>query len=290
MYFSNLIGGRFESKRDNRTGSVPFKCEYEESVLPDAHVVLDKNTNTLVVRQGDVPEEQDLFMHGFNVENGSAKIMGEKSKVSTTYNDIKDTDENPLIAVLAKSIKFYAGVTTYIKYITLEDGYVLAMLVFGACEFTFADGTEVAMQRCNTSILDGRLKFEYTGKTICELSDIEDPESGYKLNNDMVNAVVVNYTSTNGKTFNGVRYKTLKIHTRIFNFTRLAEAKRKAAAKKEREEQKKQEMLLARKAAELEAKKKAKEQEMEEQKAIDQQFSGVNQGALAFMNAVRGLK
>lgn len=293
MYFSNLIGGKIESKRDNRVGSVPFICSLEESVVPNAHVVLDKNTNTLVVRQGNVPVAEDLFMQGLTCENGSAKVLGEKSKLSLTFNDIKDTEDNPLIVVLAKSIKFYAGVSTYVKYITMEDGYVLAMLVFGACEFTFGDGTSVAMQRCNSSILEDRTTYEYNGKTICELSDIEDSESGYKLNNDIVNAVIVSFSSNNGKSYNGVRYKTLKSHTKMFNFTRLAEAKRKAAAKREKEEQRKQEMLEARKKAEIEARRKAMEKEKEEKKEVEKQFgvvNGVNQGAVAFMNAVRGLK
>lgn len=293
MYFSNLIGGKVESKRDSRTGSVPFKCDLDDSVTPNAHVVLDKNTNTIVVRQGDVPVEEDLFMQGLTCEDGNAKIFGEKAKTALTYNDIKDTDENPLIVVLAKTIKLYAGVTTYIKYITMEDGYVLAMLVYGACEFTFSDGTSVAMQRCNTSYLDERTKIEYTGKSICELSELEDEESGYKLNNDIVNAVIVSFSSNNGKAFNGVRYKTLKRHTKMFNPSRLEAAKKKAEEKRMKEEQRKQELLEARKQAEIEAKRKALEKQQKEKEEVEKQFgtvNGVNQGAVAFMNAVRGLK
>lgn len=293
MYFSNLIGENVESKRDGRVGSVSFICGLKESVTPNAHVVLDKESNTLVVRQGDVPVSEDLFMFGIVSEEGNSKVFGEKSKIELTYNVIKDTDENPLIVVLAKSIKFFAGVSTYIKYITLEEGYVLAMLVYGACEFTFADGTGVAMQRCNTSNIEDRTAIEYTGKTISELSDLEDPESGYKLNNDIVNAVIVNIVSNNGKTYSGVKYKTLKSHTKLFNSTRLIEARKKAVLKKEKEEQRKQEMLEARKKAEIEAKRKAMEKEREEKMEVDKQFgvvNGVNQGAVAFMNAVRGLK
>lgn len=285
MYFSNLLNSPYENARDSKKGSMSFKVgSFDNRVVGDAHVVVEDGN--LTVRTGNEFADKDLFLHGFNVEDMSSKVMGVKSKSSLTYNDIRDTQDNPLIVVLARSIKFYAGVTTYIKYITMGSD-VLAMLVFGACEFTFADGSSVPMQRCNTSNLEERRTFEYSGTDLLELSIIQDEESWYRMNDDMVNAVIVSYTSSKGTAFDCVRYKTFKHHTKVFNTVRLEAAREKVRIKKAKIEVEKARKQEEQRLAMLKAKKEKEEREREEQEEIDKQFTGVNAGALAFLNAIR---
>lgn len=299
MYFSNLFNSVYKSDRGGRKGTIPFECSISEKVSPDTHVVLEDNK--ICLKHDISDKNNDLFLFGLNPEDMNTKVLGEKSRLSLTYNDIKDTDENPLIVVLAKSIKFYAGVSTYIKYINIGKD-VLAMLVFGACEFTFPDGTSVAMQRCNSSYLEERIKFEYTGEDLSKTSILEDKESGYRYNNEAVNSVIVSYTSSKGTAFDGVKYRTVLNHVNVFDSSKLEEAREKANKRKKLLEQEKQRKLEERKKAEERARLKAIKEEKNKQEKVNKQFKSnnhetveiptsgrVNNGALAFMNAIKNL-
>lgn len=280
MYFSNLLNESISNKRENRQGTVPFVCESSELTIADAHVVCENDI--LTVKTGDEAAKMDLFMHGLNGSPEDLIIPNKQYKLGITYEDIKDTEENPLIVVLASSIKLYAGVTTYIKYITM-DNCIMAMLVFGACEFKFPDGTCVPMQRCNSANLLERQTIEYDSKSIVGLSRLEDSESNYVITNDVVNAVVVSFSSSKGTSFDGVKYKTIKSHVKVFNSKNIVAAREKERRRKEKVEQLRLKKINERKEAErLQRLKK----EQEQQEELDKQFSGVNQGALAFLQAV----
>lgn len=281
MYFSNLFNARVRDERKCGRGTIPFVCDSDILTVEDAHVVC--NDGMLLVKTGAEALKDDIFMQGLISEDPEELILGKQYKLDLRYKDIQETAENPLIVVLAKSIKLYAGVTTYIKYITMDD-CILAMLVFGACEFTFPDGTSVPMQRCNNSLnLVNRQTVEYDAKSIAGLSRLEDKESNYLMTNDVVNAVVVSFSSSRGTTFDGVRYKTMKNHVKVFNTKNVLYAREKERKRKERAELLKLQKIEERKKAELREKQLKKD---EEQKVLDEQFSGINQGALAFLNAV----
>ncbi len=281
MYFSNLFNARVRDERKCGRGTIPFVCDSDILTVEDAHVVC--NDGMLLVKTGAEALKDDIFMQGLISEDPEELILGKQYKLDLRYKDIQETAENPLIVVLAKSIKLYAGVTTYIKYITMDD-CILAMLVFGACEFTFPDGTSVPMQRCNNSLnLVNRQTVEYDAKSIAGLSRLEDEESNYLMINDVVNAVVVSFSSSRGTTFDGVRYKTMKNHVKVFNTKNVLDAREKERKRKERAELLKLQKIEERKKAELREKQLKKD---EEQKVLDEQFSGINQGALAFLNAV----
>lgn len=280
MYFSNLLNESVFNKRDGRQGSMPFVCESSDLTVADAHVVCENEI--LTVKTGSDAAKKDLFMHGLDGNPEDLVVPNKQYKLGITYGDIQDTEENPLIVVLASSIKLYAGVTSYIKYITM-DNCIMAMLVFGACEFKFPDGTCVPMQRCNSSNLTERQTIEYDCKSILGLSRLEDGESKYVITNDVVNAVVVSFSSSKGTSFDGVKYKTMKSHVKVFNSKNIQAARDKERKRKERAEQLRLKKINDRKEAErLQRLKKEKEQQEE----IDKQFGGINQGALDFLRAV----
>ena len=229
----------------------------------------------LVVKDGKLAmsgvgsEEDNLFMKGIAGMNPVKKLDKKLFKLGRyedlTYGDIRDTDENPLIAVLCKKINFYQGTKAFVKYVQLED-YILAVLVYGICEFVDDEGNGTVMYRCYTADYEGKQKHTYTAQDMKRLTHMIDPESGYDMSKDVVNAVVVDYSGAKAGVLSSVSYKTVGECVEVFDETGLNAAREKAAAKKaaaEAEKQRKHEQMLAfevaRKAKEAEEAKRAEE-------------------------------
>lgn len=306
MYFSNLLDRKVEVSRGK---SFPFVCEYEDRVLENAHIVVENNQ--IVVKVGDEYAEKDLFLKGLSgVAETAVEGITTKSKRihDFTYGELKDTAENPLIVVLAKGFSIYAGCRSLVKYIELGSGYVLAMLVFGACSFSMEDGSEVPMQRCDFSDIGERAKFEFTGETIKGMSNVVDKESNYRVNVDMVNAVLVNFSSSKGKVFDGVSYRTIKEMSTVFKtdtmiMKREKEAERmakKTARKLAIEAERAQRSAEAKAERERQVKEALKEQEKEFKVPTERKHrtpaqpkkesNGRNAQASAFLAMVNGLQ
>lgn len=306
MYFSNLLDQKVEVSRGN---SFPFVCEYEDRVLENAHIVVENNQ--IVVKVGDEYAEKDLFLKGLSgVAETAVEGITTKSKRihDFTYGELKDTAENPLIVVLAKGFSIYAGCRSLVKYIELGSDYVLAMLVFGACSFSMEDGSEVPMQRCDFSVISERAKFEFTGETIKGMSNVVDKESNYRVNCDMVNAVLVNFSSSKGKVFDGVSYRTIKEMSTVFKTDTMMMKREKAAERMAKKTARKLaiEAERARRSAEAKAERERqmeealKEQEKEFKVPTERKHrtpaqpkresNGRNAQASAFLAMVNGLQ
>lgn len=293
MYFSNLLDergvGTFERKR-----SFPFVNQYNERSV-EAGVVVGENT--LQVVEGG----EDLFLKGMTAEDMSAKFL-EGAKSGLTYRDVADTETNPMITVLARSVKLYVGVKTFLKYINIADDMVLACLVYGACEFTFDDGVSVALQRCNETNLDGKKTVEFTGKMLRESGGVFDKESNWTNRDDVVNAVLFQVVGEHSWNSKNIREMSVVFNDANLKIEREKEARRKQKAEEERlkhEEWKKQQAKLAeeaaKRAAEKEeqekaekaaaaAKRAAKKKESAGQKEVSQKV-----GAQMFLDIVAGL-
>ena len=306
MYFSNLLDRKVEVSRGK---SFPFVCEYEDRVLENAHIVLENNQ--LTVKVGDEYAEKDLFLKGLSgVAETAVEGITTKSKRihDFTYGELKDTAENPLIVVLASGFSIYAGCRSLVKYIELGGGYVLAMLVFGACSFSMEDGTEVPMQRCDFSDIGERAMFKFTGETIKNMSNVVDKESNYRVNGDMVNAVLVNFSSSKGKVFDGVSYRTVKEMSTLFKSDVMMQEREKVAERKARAEAKRVAIEAERAQRSAEARAERERQQEEALKEQQKEFtvpkerkprtpaqpkkeeSGRNAQASAFLAMVNGLQ
>lgn len=306
MYFSNLLDRKVEVSRGN---SFPFVCEYEDRVLENAHIVVENNQ--IVVKVGDEYAEKDLFLKGLSgVAETAVEGITTKSKRihDFTYGELKDTAENPLIVVLAKGFSIYAGCRSLVKYIELGSGYVLAMLVFGACSFSMEDGSEVPMQRCDFSVISERAKFEFTGETIKGMSNVVDKESNYRVNGDMVNAVLVNFSSSKGKVFDGVSYRTIKEMSTVFKTDTMMMKREKAAERMAKKTARKLAIEAERAQRSAEAKAERERQMEEALKEQEKEFkvpkerkhrtsaqpkkesNGRNAQASAFLAMVNGLQ
>ena len=294
MYFSNLLDARGvgEFQRKNKYGVIPFIGSVEErSAVGHVRVVDSKITV-------DENPEGDLFTKGIQ-ENSDAPFL-EGYKSGLLCKEVLDTEENPMIVVLAKSIKFYVGVKTFVKFINISDDAVMACLVYGACEFTFDDGTSVALQRCNTTDLDGKKVKEFSAKDLREHCSVVDKESDYDLTWDCVNAVIVNLTSE----FSG-SYRTVKEQVNIFTTAGLERARVRAAEKKRlaeeearrKEEERRLQMLEMEKRQkereEAEAKEKAereaKKQAKRSSKKKADEYEAVNMSGAAFLDFISNL-
>lgn len=276
MYFSNLLDGNVvrDFQRHTRTGTIPFVCN-EDSRAVEAEIIL--KDNQIVV--GKPGEGENLFAKGLSGEDSEAFL--EKYKTGLTYKEVKETEENPFIVVLAKSIKFYVGIKTYVKYINISDDFVLAMLVYGACEFTFEDGTSVPMQRCNATNLDNRTTVEYTGKDLRGCTKFECKESGYNLNYDVVSAVIVHIPNTSA-----CNYRSVSDHVLVFDNKNWDIAKKKAAERKAKEEEDKARKEEEKRRAAEEAERRRKEEAEAKAKEVEKQFEEASVGAAAFLQAV----
>lgn len=255
MYFSNLLDARGvgEFQRSAKSGTIPFIGSVaERSAVGHVRLV----DNKIIV---DDVAEGDLFLKGIQDDSNSPFL--EKYKTGLLCKEVLDTDENPMIVVLAKSIKFYVGVKTFVKFINIADDAVMACLVYGACEFTFDDGVSVALQRCNTADLDGRKVKEFSAKDLREHCSVVDKESGYNLEWDCVNAMIVNITSE----FSG-SYKTVKEQVDIFKTDDLEKARVRAVEKKRIAEEEAKRQAEQRKQFMAELEKKQREQEEKEAK------------------------
>lgn len=263
MYFSNLLNERGvgEFKRNSRVGVIPFVGSVESGSV-EGHVCI-KDGKIVVDEAGD----GDLFMKGMEGDKNSPYL--EVYKSGLTFGDVADTEENPLIVVLAKSIKFYVGVKTFIKFLNISNDAVMVCLVYGACEFTFDDGTSVALQRCNLADLENKKVKEFSAKDLREHCAVMAGEGkDYNIEWDCVNALLVNLTSEYSGSFRAVREEC-----NIFSTAGIEKAneryqeklKQKAEEQRIREERKKQFKL------EQEAKEKAarlkEEEELKEKKA-----------------------
>ena len=79
-----------------------------------------------------------------------------KDLVYQTYRDLKDTEDNPLIIVCTKSLRFYNEIPTYLDVLFVNSNMMLVMLVYGVCDFQFSDGSYVTLQRCCDISLNNR--------------------------------------------------------------------------------------------------------------------------------------
>lgn len=90
------------------------------------------------------PEKQGVY-HSYKVSRKSFVI---------SYNDIADTDDNPLIIVICSEISFYKNCQCDLRVLPTGEGHIIAMLVKGSCAF---DGIPFDRVTKTTSSVDSTL-------------------------------------------------------------------------------------------------------------------------------------
>ena len=300
MYYGALLNHVESGDLYRGKGAVRFEYVNSGELMKDASLVLQDDKLKMV--SGSAGE--NLFMQGIKGVNPSEKLDKKLFKLGRyedlSYADVQDSEENPLIAVLCKKINFLQGTKAFVKYVQLQD-YILAVLVYGVCEFVNDDDVAVVMSRCYSAEIDGKQRHTYTAEDMKRLSRMVDPESGYDMGKDAVCAVVVDYSGTKSGAISSVSYKTVGSCTKVFDERGLTAAREKAAAKKEQaeaEKKRKHEEMMAFEAArkaklEAEARNarnatKLKTEKVKKTVTVSEESTenmSENEGAKAFMEA-----
>ena len=262
MIFANLVGdkgvGRFN--RLKKKGVVPFVNNVSE-LYEDARVVF-RNNVLQVVSVSDGIESEDIFMKDL-VGTGNYQ---ESTKCGMTIEQLADTEENPLIAVMSEGVRFYEGIPTLIKYIHIEQGMFVLCLIYGACEFLCSDGTFIPMVRnINTDTDERATTSVYTDSKLKEIASTVDKESDYDMAYDIVNAVLID-----AKNEFVCKYKTVRDAEYILS-TVGRDARRAVLAKKKAEAEAKAEARRESNRRFMEERRAKEEREKEE--AVKEQFA-----------------
>lgn len=276
MYFSNMLDqyGVREYERASGELVMPFNCTVGDRIAP-MHVSVINGKIAL----SDDGSCRDIFNVPVDIPE-SGLFMEECCKL--TCSQVEDTEENPLITVLAKAVHFFEGVKTFVKFIHVGNDAVLVCLVYGACMFEFYDGDTLVCQRCDSHDVYNTKSYRYTGSDLRSIVSVVDENSGYDLYNDMVNAVVVNIRPVKGgepsKSYRYIRRMSYMFDSRGLNI-----GIKKAEEKKKRLEMLKERAEAERKAKEEKAKEMARKKREEE---IERQYAESSMGAVDFRQMV----
>lgn len=205
MLFANLLGkdGVGTFTRSTRKNTVPFTSDVDE-IYEEKRVVM--RDGSLVTVSG-ADESEDIFVQDLKGEG----LYAEKI-CPYTVNQLKDTEENPLIVVLTDSVKFYEGTPSLVKYVPISSDKFLLCLMYGACEFRCADGSYIPMSRNLENESTGITTGEYKASKLKDMSSSIDSESDYDMYMDMVNAVLVDIKNEYVS-----RYKTVQSSEYLFS-------------------------------------------------------------------------
>lgn len=281
MYFSNMLdqNGVREYKRASGDLVMPFNCTVGDRIAP-MHVSVVNGSLVL----SDSSNCKDIFNIPTEAPE-SGLFMEECCKL--TCSQVEDTEENPMITVLAKAVHFFEGVKTFVKFVNIGEDAVLVCLVYGVCMFEFYDGDTLICQRCDShDVYNNAKSYRYTGKDLRSMVSVIDEKSGYDMYNDMVNAVVVNIRQVKGGE-SSKSYRYIRRMAHMFDARGLMLGIKRAEDRMKRRE-------LAKKKAEEEARAKAeraKEIARKKREAeVEKQYAESSLGAVDFRQMVARVK
>lgn len=207
MVFSNMSDIKQEYSRNRgksfhlvMTNERVIDCSiYEER----GNIVIGNNsdgvTNLFEIKGND----EDVFSETYRMikkrvrtPEGTYKRFVEKvPEVYLTYGQVKDTPDNPLVVVKTDGIKFYDGISTYLKVLLVDGENVVVMLVYGACEFKLGDEF-IPLERCCEGSAYKQVSKEYSAKDLMNLVNLKT-EMGTDLKFDSVCPLLVSLNRGN---------------------------------------------------------------------------------------------
>lgn len=299
MFFSNLVGDKSGLTLRNGGKSLPF-------FLADADKVTSSTVKLVDGKLAVVPCDEaglDLFKFEGNPSECPTPIKGAES---LTYSDLRDTEDNPLVVVMAKGVKFYNDVPTYLHVLFVNDDFMVAMLVYGACEFAFEDGSYVPLQRCSEVDLDrksiyatfsceefhkmiyARTKggWDKSYEMVCPLLVRASTKRGISVRCLQENAIVFNQAEIDRQEAEEVRKEEEARKAKEKEEADKAEKRRKAQEEAQRLAQEERERRME----EIAKKNAAKAQKKSKSSKNDDDPTKRNAGAEAFFNLINGIK
>ena len=154
MFYSSLLGdirGEYEREK-GKSLPIVFSTEGLEDVTK-CKVLHDKIGKRVLVGGTNAEDGNGEMVNIFSfAETGKdmeAKPTPFKNAPNFTYGELADTEENPIVVVLTKGIRFFSDIPTYVEVLYINNDMMLVSLIYGACEFQFEDGSYIPLQRCN---------------------------------------------------------------------------------------------------------------------------------------------
>ena len=265
MFYSSLLGdirGEYEREK-GKSLPIVFSTEGLEDVT-ECKVLHDKIGKRVLVGGTNAEDGNGEMVNIFSfAETGKdmeAKPTPFKNAPNFTYGELADTEENPIVVVLTKGIRFFSDIPTYVEVLYINNDMMLVSLIYGACEFQFEDGSYIPLQRCNEYDLNRDILVTLDCKALKEKT-LCQTKGGYDKSYNQVCPLLVR-----GKTGakSSISVRCLSHEGYVFDVERvenvLAEEKAAYDAKKteeilKAEEIRKREAVEARKRAATEARK-----------------------------------
>ena len=206
MVFCNLVGNNLPETFNRRLGKsagIPLRIETTEVCETYGSsafgVWVQSNGSEVVIRHADengngAVVENNLFALTGNRDEEVIPFYKRKNEKPILWADVQETEENPAIICICKSIHLVNGIKSYIKLLNVNKDYVVVMLVSGAIGFEDESGEVITLVRnlqegISTS---GRKTRKMSPAELNDMLSLKDT-NGYRYNMDMAISVYAYY-------------------------------------------------------------------------------------------------
>ena len=275
MMFVNML--KDCNRYQKRGASLPIDLGECDTTSSDIVHLVDNAMNWMGVSGKSIEvssadESGNLFALRGNPDEQPIELKGIQP---LTYKDLADTEENPLLVIATTGIRFYYDIPTYIKVLFVNDEILVAMLVYGACDFRLADGSYVPLARCT----DANMKEAHSDMTPKDLKALVFDKTsviGYDKSMDMICPLLVRATKQrvrrNGKVDVGgnIAVRLIKGRAYIFNQEKIDSVLQEETEVLERQRKRKEETELAKQVRKEEALKRQDEFDRKLQSSLEE--------------------
>jgi len=229
FYFCNFLKKNTKGYNKEGVGFVNVSDDLDSHVqLANCYQVEEngvRGLNFVTIHEQSNGEKIDL------IGNLSSEKMGCSEK------ELKSTDENPIIIVSTKKFKVFSGIPTYIKYVPVRDGVIVA-LIKGYITVEGKNGEMIPLSR-NCNALESSEGQVYKAEDIKKLNILNEKESDLPYSEYVVSDCIISLSyAKDGSKLSSVKFN--KDNFIILNEGVFAKAKEKRLAEiKAREEERK---------------------------------------------------
>lgn len=215
FYFCDFLGNVIERKCNKGVTSVRVSDNLSDRVqLAEAYI---SGSSLIFGCDGEVGDEKFDFLGSLNADD---------KRIKSTYEELKYSDENPIILVATKKFKVYHGVPTYIKYLPVKDG-VLVALIKGYISVMSSDGDMISLSR-NCDTVSSDMGHVFGADEINKLNSLSDRDSDVPYSDYVVSDCIICLDMVKG-------IKNLKFSKEFFTYLDKSIFEKAKIAKEERE-------------------------------------------------------
>lgn len=282
-YFCNFLGR--DTIETFGLGNIEVSPKVSEKVQP-SRICKDSGVFK-VIRENDIVVGEEIDIIG--------KFSSEK--LGCSEESLVGTDSNPIIVVATKGFKIYKDVPTYIKYVPVKGG-VLVALIKGVIGVVDERGEVICLNR-NQDIINSDTGHLYTDKEIRNLNILVDKESDVKYSDNVVNDVIISLSyDKNGSKMQSCKFNKenfLILNTEVFEkgkFNKSEKVRIELEKKKKLEEDiaKHNELMRLKAKEEAEKQKEIAAQKKETTKKVEVETTENSMGAKGFLDFIESLK